>query len=116
MSYKQPIRALRRPWAQHPSIQSSQTAFFASSSFCFASDASSLSLSRLFRSFSRITRSYSLSSSVRLGALLPMPAAIMRAATDVVFSGLRAGPPPAPGAALAGCAPPAPAKRASMPP
>lgn len=68
--------------------QSSQTACLAFSFSSSALLASSFSLSLLFLSASLAIRSYSLSASVRLGALTPSPAAISRDAVAVVFSGL----------------------------
>lgn len=74
---------------QHPQVsaQSSQTAFFLASRSSPSLFSLSRSSARLFRSFSRIARSYSLSSSVRFGARTPSAPAISRPATAVVFSG-----------------------------
>jgi hypothetical protein len=71
--------------------QSSHTDLFLSSAACFSCFSLSLSASLLFLSLSLMARSYSLSSSVLLGALTPNAPAISRPATAVVLSGLLAG-------------------------
>jgi len=65
--------------------------FFLASTASFSFFSLSLSSSRLFFSFSLIALSYSLSSSVLLGALTPNAPAINLPATAVVFSGLFVG-------------------------
>lgn len=76
-----------QPSLIHTTNQSSQIAFFRASAASLSLFSRSLSASLRFLSFSLITRSYSLSSSVRFGALTPNAPAISRPATAVVFSG-----------------------------
>jgi hypothetical protein len=83
-------------------------AFFLASLSSVSLFSRSFSSARRFLSFSRIARSYSLSSSVRLGARTPSAPAIIRPATAVVFSGLLSSPPTPDPAPLSPLSRPAP--------
>lgn len=84
------LQAQKPPSPLAPS-QSSQTAFFRLSASSASLLSRSLRSSRALFSLSRVTRSNSLSSSLRFGARTPSAPAISLPATAVVFSGRRAG-------------------------